>query len=174
MEKEKTGSMQDDDDDIPDVAGLAKLAHACQVAWGKDHDKTKQAQEDLAKAKASRDKSKPQVKRLQEATEAVKRSKQSVEVAQSKVAKLKEQLAAAEERAAEATKKEQEALAHLEAVKEEITAGVGIEEEAGKLPPSFYEDPGAKAALDGLKKARLQVQELMGKFLAGAAQAPGP
>eukprot|EP00975_Prorocentrum_lima_P016767 3553479-Prorocentrum_lima.AAC.1 len=81
---------------------------------------------------------------------------------------------AAEARTAEATKKEQDALAHLEAVKEEITAGVGIEEEAAKLPPSFYEDPGAKAALEGFKKARSQLQELMGKFLAGASQPPAP
>eukprot|EP00975_Prorocentrum_lima_P032678 6862879-Prorocentrum_lima.AAC.1 len=64
--------MQEEGDDVPDVSGLAKLAQVCQVAWGKDHDKTKQAQDDLAKAKASRDKSTPQVKRLQEATDAVK------------------------------------------------------------------------------------------------------
>eukprot|EP00975_Prorocentrum_lima_P010260 2184021-Prorocentrum_lima.AAC.1 len=74
---------------------------------------------------------------------------------------LKEQVTAAEERATETSSKEKEALAHLEAVKEEITAGVGIEEEASKLPQSFYEDPGAKAALEGFRQARVQLQELM-------------
>eukprot|EP00975_Prorocentrum_lima_P022984 4837683-Prorocentrum_lima.AAC.1 len=72
MEKEKTGCMQVDEDNGPDVPGLAKLVQTCQGVRGKDHDQTKQAQEDLDKAKASRDKGKPQVKRLKEATDAVK------------------------------------------------------------------------------------------------------